>query len=691
MLLVIATMIFLAIRLAGDLIFYSFGTVDSPFLTFWRISSSVVLIASVVLYYFSFSTETSIEDNSSLPDKFIKEYLRAFYFILVILLLIIISPEDIVRYQGGAKLFNFIVGDASGFGGVVVASFSISFMHRWLLLRRHKKTVTYLKVLGIALVYLMFIDVASNILPVLQHLNAFNIWVITLSGFVMLFVAKKNSWLASLPRNKKLKILWISLALMLSGMILFISLAEENNSYAGILRYYLPGSIYIIQASLLFISVYSVRMFFAVLASLPTTSIVERKTSELSTLTYLNRFISESAGKNSDQLIDTVSQLALHASGGAGAWIETYDLNTKTVSIGSAININSDAILAMHGSSRLYDIFSYMQKPMLIESVPETKELAFITTFLPQANSMIAVPLFQGNNRYGTLVVVDTEEFGFEYDDIKVLAAFGDNVNLALENARLMNDSLEKERIASELAIAKRIQSSLLPHKLPTFSNFEIFAESFPAEEVGGDYYDVAKFKNGNRCIVVGDVSGKGMSAAFYMAQLKGVVQSLAEQTESPSELLSKINRTIFGLMDRQSYITMLCVMINDEKGTISVARAGHPPLLIFRSGEMIAIQPKGIGIGLVRSKQFDALIEESETTLQDGDICVMLTDGITELRDNKGSEFGIDGVADIFKNGIKSNNQIITEVNNIINNKSLWHSHDDMTFVAICFNKSLN
>jgi len=682
----IAMAIVLLLRLLGDVVFFSIGISNSVLFQYWQITSSILFLASLILYFFSNSSDNGIKDGNDTNIVFLQEYTGLLYVFIFLAALILFIPEQVTSQRSIEKLLSFISAEITMSIAIIATIYSLWFLFKWTLIRRHKKTLLYLKIIGITLTYFFIFEIIANISQSISTKQIFNYWILFFLCCIVFALLKRNNWIASLPRIKKFKLMLVSVALIVISILLSIAGLGEEERFHQYLTSNITGGYYLSSSVMLFISVFAFRLLLAVLASLPTSSIVERKTSELSTLTYLNRFITDSASKDLSYLLETVTQLAIHASGGSAVWTEVYDSDVGEVRIGASININPILLNELHSKINLRSAFYQINEPLLIESIPETSELAAINQFLPNANAMIAVPLFQGSSRFGTLVVVDSEEFGFEYDDIKVLAAFGDNVNLALENSRLLNDSIEKERVLSELLIAKRIQNKLLPNKLPKLDNYLIQALSLPSEEVGGDYYDVSTLANGNICILIGDVSGKGMSAAFYMAQLKGVVQSHSQTATSPAELLKQINKTLFGLMDKQSFITMLCLMIDCKNDTISYARAGHLPLILYNNQEIKLLQPKGIGIGLAPSNIFDKFIEEDSVILQEGDACLMITDGITELRNNNGEELGYAPLYELLiKQKNSDDNQFAKQITELISHYLDENvPHDDITYVFL-------
>ena len=208
----------------------------------------------------------------------------------------------------------------------------------------------------------------------------------------------------------------------------------------------------------------------------------------------------------------------------------------------------------------------------------------------------------------------------------------------------LLAQAAEKKRMEEELRIAREMQMSLLPRDAARIPGLTVAPFSRPAREVGGDYYDVVRLGERRLGVLVADVSGKGTSAAFYMAELKGLVLSLSPIYESPRRLLMEVNRILSASLDARSFITMTYAVIDLDARTITYARAGHPPFIYLRpdapGAQMLA--PGGLVLGLQGLEgHFDALIEERTQPIGAGDLAVLFTDGITEAMNEEADMFG--------------------------------------------------
>ncbi|MCH7646618.1 MAG: SpoIIE family protein phosphatase, partial [Nitrospinae bacterium] len=187
------------------------------------------------------------------------------------------------------------------------------------------------------------------------------------------------------------------------------------------------------------------------------------------------------------------------------------------------------------------------------------------------------------NEALGALFVAREVTHGFEKDDVEAISIFAAQAALALDNARLFEEQIEKERLARELAIAKEVQHKLLPQCLPSLEGLTLAASSVSAQEVGGDYYDFVQLDDQRLAFIVGDVSGKGTSAAFYMAEMQGVFQSVSHIAPDPQDFLTHANRALANSLEKNVFISVIYGVLDLKKEEIVLARAGHCPAAMIR------------------------------------------------------------------------------------------------------------
>jgi phosphoserine phosphatase RsbU/P len=254
----------------------------------------------------------------------------------------------------------------------------------------------------------------------------------------------------------------------------------------------------------------------------------------------------------------------------------------------------------------------------------------------------------------------------------------------------LLMEQAEKQRLEEELRIARQIQMSLLPQGTVTVPGLRVAALCLPAEEVGGDYYDLLPLSDTRMGVLVADVSGKGTSAALYMAELKGLVLSLSRIHDSPARLLSEANRILAATLDPRSFITMTYAIVDTGARTMRYARAGHNPMIHFDAAEGCTrvLTPAGLGLGIDPGPRFDEILEEAEVPLRSGDLFLFFTDGLSEAMNGRAELFGERRIRDVIEgaegrgddtSGLKD--RILAEIRTFVGDAA---QHDDMTMVVL-------
>jgi len=253
-------------------------------------------------------------------------------------------------------------------------------------------------------------------------------------------------------------------------------------------------------------------------------------------------------------------------------------------------------------------------------------------------------PVRTKNRLLGCLAVGEKlAETAYRPDDFRFLAAAAKQASVAVENALLYDQLARRERLAHELELARHIQISSLPQCEPTVSCLDISGASIPALEVGGDYYAYFTPEPDMLTVVVADVSGKGTSAALYMSKMQGIFASLQLARPSPRELFVRANPILYREIEKTAFITAICARLDMKRRILTLARAGHAPLICYRANarEGCLHQPRGLGLGLEDKGLFAELLEEVEIPLEANDVFVFTTDGLTEAHNDANELFG--------------------------------------------------
>lgn len=287
---------------------------------------------------------------------------------------------------------------------------------------------------------------------------------------------------------------------------------------------------------------------------------------------------------------------------------------------------------------------------------------AFSVDYLPQniksvfreCKFLYVMPIRSKGKVVGALLIGEKlSEAAIHDQDLEFLASIAGQAAVAIENSFLYEDLAIQERYKHELEIARRIQMASLPQDIPEISGMDISGISLPALEVGGDFYDIINGHPSGLTIVVGDVSGKGTSAALYMSKAQGIIRTLHEFDLSPHDLFVRTNQLLYKYLEKSYFITAIGAHFDIESRKAKVARAGHIPLFILRkaTGKIETIKPTGVIIGMTKDDLFDRNLEEIEVGFEQGDVFLFLTDGILEARNGAGEDFGEERLLRIFKN----------------------------------------
>ncbi len=246
----------------------------------------------------------------------------------------------------------------------------------------------------------------------------------------------------------------------------------------------------------------------------------------------------------------------------------------------------------------------------------------------------------------------------------------------------------ERERLQKELEIAREVQMGFLPKENPRFTMLDIASRCTPAQEVGGDYFDFIPLDDHRLGIAIGDVSGKGTQAAFYMTLTKGFLRALAQNESSPARVLAKLNRLFYENARRGVFISMIYGIFDNRNHVLTIARAGHNPLVMRRTEQqsLQAIHPKGLAIGMEKGKVFEQTIQEVKIPFQANDLFVFYTDGCTEAMNRDKEEFGEERFhAIIERNFHVDADEVLESIFSKIHKfTGRAKQHDDMTVVVV-------
>ena len=278
-------------------------------------------------------------------------------------------------------------------------------------------------------------------------------------------------------------------------------------------------------------------------------------------------------------------------------------------------------------------------KSVLTSDAQADPRFAGGTVMLQGVRSVLAVPLGVGANVFG-IIYADSPlaEGRFTEDHLKVLTTLASVAAIRVENARLTEEQMERERLEREQQVASEIQQRFLPATAPIVAGYELQGISFPCYEIGGDYYDFIQREDGRLVVALGDVSGKGTAAALLMSSLHAAVHAQADIDNSLAKTIGAVNRYLVESIPANRFVTLFYAELEPKSGALAFLNAGHnPPLIVHSGGTMEQLAAGGLPLGIMPNADF----REGRTQLHPGDVLVIYSDGVSEACNPAGEEFG--------------------------------------------------
>jgi sigma-B regulation protein RsbU (phosphoserine phosphatase) len=253
-------------------------------------------------------------------------------------------------------------------------------------------------------------------------------------------------------------------------------------------------------------------------------------------------------------------------------------------------------------------------------------------------NQTIGVTAVLKHDTVGVLYVDSRHTRGsFSKSSLQLLESLAFEATKALESVRLMQEEQAKKRLEHEFATAREVQVALLPTSFVQPAHFEVAAHSVPCRYVGGDFYDLLTLEDGRAALLLGDVSGKGISAALLASMAQGIIQALFDSQLSLSQLLTSLNRVLVRKSDSNRFITLFCALIDDD-GTFTFANAGHNPAILVRAnGDTELLSTGSMLLGAFEVAEY----QTQKIRLGPDDVVVIFSDGVTEAVDAANQMFG--------------------------------------------------
>ena len=538
-------------------------------------------------------------------------------------------------------------------------------------------------ILGVALLMQLFIGDMPYTL---------RIAVITGLALFGVYLSRNQRWVAYLSQGQKVQSILLQLGL-LAFLLLFLRYLTQAEANPALLAPSTQRAFLVLTSS--FAVFYAVAGLLVSFFNLPTTDIVEQRRNEILSLQQLSQIIQR--GQTAPEIYQVLFDSAVNTVQADGAWFDTRRqptdppgdlpeplLHHLAPADVAQLRPKLDNLLA--GSQQFID-----------NDLRRSQRLAGLAF---PFGSVAVLALRSLSYDYGVLVLFKEEPEGFDKEDSSILNTFTTQTVLSLENLQLAHESRVNQSTQDELRIAALIQESLIPKKLPTDNWFEIGTYAQAAKEVGGDFYDVRHLPGDKLAILIGDVSGKGVTAAFHTAQMKGIFHALMQANPlakvdrlrypDPHRFMTQANEALTHCLERSSFITAAFYLIDYHGGGFSFVRAGHCHTLYYHSikEEVSYLRTEGLGLGIIRDASYEKHVKTQYWDYNSGDVMVIYTDGIVEARDGAANEYGEERLRQMLTECFY---QSAEEIKDYIKQDVLAFSrgqplHDDQTLVVIKF-----
>lgn len=293
-------------------------------------------------------------------------------------------------------------------------------------------------------------------------------------------------------------------------------------------------------------------------------------------------------------------------------------------------------------------------KSVLTADAQHDPRFAGKTMSLIGIRSVLAVPLSVSQTEVFGIVYADSPAFeaNFTEEHLNILTTLASVAAIRVQNARLLEERFERERMERELELATEIQHSFQPSAPPVMDDYEFQGISFSCYEIGGDYYDFIPQHDGKMLVALGDVSGKGTAAALLMSSVHAAIHAQVAAKTSLYEMVKSVNQYLAENTPSNRFVTLFVAALDPRTGILQYINAGHnPPLVARLSGEVEQLQSGGFPLGILPTADF----EVGELNLAAGESLVIYSDGVSEANNLQEEEFGMERLIQVVSRNLKS------------------------------------
>lgn len=597
----------------------------------WPWLSLIFLNIYIVLLYFYYQLRIEQAERSNFVDllwrTFVTGLIALIFSFLVLFVYEVFEGRKFISNPIITNLFYHV--NLALILAFLIASFTV--FQRLILYQNNVKLEGLWNLFRYALLVAILFNFFYDQIPQQLFITAF-IFLLVLG--LMLSVNLK--WVAYLTYRQKWRsiLLLVICLLCLFYFAYYLKNVSDSNKADLIIDLYDNVFIWILFA---FIFLYGSFSLLVILFNLPTSSVFEQKLDEV--LNYQS-LVTSSQFQSEDQVLEALLNGSIKSLDADAGWIEDkYSSVEESKILFNSSNLASEEI----------DLIKSRFNPKLKLDELDVAADDLANKFLMQGishesfKSVLHVPIDNEKTKGKRMFLLKEVKNGFNNEMTNISRNFARQARFSIQNIALMQDAIETERYKEHIQIAKRVHQSLLPVQLESLPSIDIEVLSEASDEVGGDYFDSFLFDENRMAFIIADVSGKGTTAAFNMAQMKGVFHSLIDSEPDPKAFVIKTNNALSRCLERTSFITMTYVLYEGNTGELSISRAGHCPTIHWKAKtkKSAYLESKGMGLGVVRNKSYEKFVEVNKVKFNKGDLIILFTDGITEAKNSKRDEYG--------------------------------------------------
>ena len=410
---------------------------------------------------------------------------------------------------------------------------------------------------------------------------------------------------------------------------------------------------------------------------------VETTVRDLKILTEISALISSTL--NYDELISIVMEKAKKVMEADACSILIYNPETKNLEFEVALSgedTTSELLkkkITLGLGQGIAGWVAKNKKLLFIKDAQKDKrfyqEADKLTGFVTK--KIIAAPLLGRKGLIGVAEIINPMREDYDMEILQILMR---HFAIAIENSIYYRESIERERMKQELEFAAVLQKSFLPEN-PFYQkkNLTVRALNIPAKQIGGDFYDYVEPVSGKVGVFIGDISGKGVSAALYMAKMISEFRYSARRVRTPEKVMKRLNLMLANA-PRGIFLTAIYLIVDSTDGTVFITNAGHPPVLLLTGrGLQILSDPAGPPLGMIEDEY-----SVNSFTMKKGDRILLVTDGVFEAKNKKGERIGFKHFSEFVRKNIKEKNLIDTITGYVKTFSKGTPQADDLTIVEI-------